>query len=121
MKIKMNKRPILSAAEKAMGDLVHLYGREVTKQITSNKWQWPTQPSPRDIVDLGQLRANQRATKVSALVWLMTWSTNYALYVFLGYITRSGTAIPARNAPKAALEAQDWGQAYAKLYQRYSP
>lgn len=114
----MNTRKIIDAAEYAMKSTVYLIGRECTSQITAEKWAWPVAPTPRDIVDKGQVRASQKIAPVSRFVWSITWSAEHSIYVFLGYITRSGSVMPARNAPRAALEAKDWDKVFSDTYRK---
>lgn len=64
-------------------------GRKFTNEITSAKWNWPTTPSPRDIVDTGQsgLRgsyAPERTTAGGQPAHDHSWNMEYAMAVHEG-------------------------------------
>jgi len=61
-----------------------LLGREFTKQITRRDWDWPVGESPRDIVNLGQLRDSyqmDRERDAGGIYCDHTWPVQHALPV----------------------------------------
>lgn len=68
---------------------------EFTNEISDPKWEWPRQPSPRDIVDTGLLRASQQRTDTpDGVRW--SWGVEYAAQVHEGETLRNGETRPAR-------------------------
>lgn len=67
------------------------------REATLRKWEWPNDPSPRDVVDYGQLRSSITAAPDGTLLeWLHAVNVEYATPVLLGY--RVGTkTFPGRN------------------------
>lgn len=64
-----------------------ILGRAFTREITTNKWKWPTDPSPRDAVDLGQLRDSYNGKpgrEGSDVVFDHAWTAEYAMAVHEG-------------------------------------
>ena len=55
------------ALNEAWDDFSAYLGRRFTKEISDEKWDWPRDPSPRDIVDTGNLRRSLRITRGLAL------------------------------------------------------
>lgn len=66
-----------------------------TSEISDPKWNWPRDPSPRDIVDTGALRASQQRTDLpDGVRW--SWGVNYAAEVHEGATFKNGLQNPAR-------------------------
>lgn len=67
------------------------------REATLRKWDWPNDPSPRDVVDSGRLRSSIFARPDGDLTeWLHAVDVAYAIPVLLGY--RLGTkTYPGRN------------------------
>ncbi len=85
--LKLNDREIVGALTEPFNQANELLGRQFTKEITSNKWSWPTEPSPRDIVDLNQLRDSyegERIHEATGPAYLHTYNTRYAMPVHEG-------------------------------------
>lgn len=84
--VKFNTTELLAGAEAAFKDANMILGREFQKRITSNTWQWPSEPSPRDIVDTGQLRDSYTPTALSKTEHEHAWNTEYAMAVHEGAV-----------------------------------
>ncbi|MEH2102564.1 MAG: hypothetical protein V7K76_22995 [Nostoc sp.] len=84
------------ALDEAFKETVFLLGREFTKSITANIWQWPTAPSPRNIIDRGGLRSCQQISFQGLGQATFAWPVDYSFYVHQGYTMPDGTVIPGR-------------------------
>ena len=75
-----------------------------TEEISAVKWEYPTPPEVRDIVDTGRLRASQQRDEVPGGI-VFTWPVDYAQQVHDGGIsTRTRKPFPGRPWTKAPLE-----------------
>ena len=76
-----------------------------TEEISAVKWNYPTPPQVRDIVDTGRLRASQtRVVNADGSV-TFTWPVEYATQVHEGGVsTETRQPFPARPWTKAPLE-----------------
>ncbi len=75
-----------------------------TEEISSVKWDYPTPPQVRDIVDTGRLRATQTRQDTPEGV-IFTWPVEYAQQVHDGGVsTRNRQPFPGRPWTKAPLE-----------------
>ena len=75
-----------------------------TEEISSVKWDYPTPPQVRDIVDTGRLRATQTRENTPEGV-IFTWPVEYAQQVHDGGVsTRNRQPFPGRPWTKAPLE-----------------
>ena len=75
-----------------------------TEEISSVKWEYPTPPEVRDIVDTGRLRATQTRQDTPEGV-IFTWPVEYAQQVHDGGVsTRNRQPFPGRPWTKAPLE-----------------
>lgn len=99
---KVNVGPITQAVERAFGDANLIFGRNAQKEITDDKWSWPSGESPRDIVDNGGLRQSYVPSPISAREYEHAWTVDYAMAVHEG--VRGGTNFPARPWTEAPLE-----------------
>lgn len=74
--------------------------RRFAREFVRHQWEWPTDPSPRDIDDTGTLRRSQRKTQVSETQYRWSWHTDYALFVHNGVTFKrgplAGRSFPAR-------------------------
>ncbi|MEH2467854.1 hypothetical protein [Nostoc sp.] len=95
------------ALDAAFKEAMFLLGREFTKSITANVWQWPTAPSPRNIVDTGRLRSSQQISFQGVGSATFAWPVDYALYVHQGYTMSDGTVIPGRPWTTQAMSTFD--------------
>lgn len=100
--LDLNDDQVLQAVDGAFTEANELLGRQAQQEITANKWNWPRAPSPRDIVDQGQLR-NSYGGKREGDSYAHTWATEYAAAVLAGYVTRSGSTMPGRDWTKEPL------------------
>ena len=64
----------------------------------------------RNIVDLGDLRDSQKLTKLSPDAFSLTWTSDYAKYVYFGFITSAGNFVPGRPWASVAETNTDWGK-----------
>lgn len=102
-------------------------GMQFTKAITSNIWPWPTDPSPRDIVQQpngGQLRDSYTPDLVSPTVYAHVWATEYAMAVHEGAVIKNGWGkgiqftLPARPWTRHVLSTYNFADNYAKIAKR---
>lgn len=94
------------ALQEAWDDLTAYLARRFTQEIRTPKWGWPRPPSPRDIVDTGNLARSLRVTsqvgnKLSAEFW---WSAPYAPAVHDGAVFKRTDA----NGAPLTLTARPW-------------
>jgi hypothetical protein len=95
------------ALQEAWQDLAVYMGRRFTKEITAEKWGWPRDPSPRDIVDTGNLRRSMRITNglgKKNLETFFEWTAPYAPAVHDGAVFK---ATDAEGNPRT-LTARPW-------------
>lgn len=113
--VKVNPAGVEGAAAKAFKDTAFLLGREFTKSISSNIWEWPYGESPRDIVDQGQLRGSQLLVFLNDFEAEFSWNTDYAFYVHEGYTLGDGSVVPARDWTRHAQENFDIPGTFERL------
>ncbi|MGI8935423.1 MAG: hypothetical protein ACR2FS_15250 [Phormidesmis sp.] len=118
--VSVNTAVVDSAAKRAFKETAFLVGREFTKSISSNIWDWPKGQSPRDVVDNGQLRASQQLVFLSDTRAEFSWNTDYAYYVHEGYTLANGVEMPARDWTRHGLEQIDIPGTMARLAERYT-
>jgi hypothetical protein len=75
-----------------------------TEEISSVKWEYPTPPQVRDIVDTGRLRASQTRVVNADGSITFTWPVEYAGQVHEGGVATTGLRFPGRPWTKAPLE-----------------
>ena len=75
-----------------------------TQEISAVKWEYPTPPQVRDIVDTGRLRASQTRVVNPDGSITFTWPVDYAQQVHEGGVSTTGTRFPGRAWTKAPLE-----------------
>lgn len=111
---------IKAAIPAAMRDLsLHLDAR-FTQEISAVKWDFPTPPKVRDIVDTGRLRASQTRSINPDGSFSFTWPVEYATQVHEGGVGLNGLRFPGRpwtKAPTAELP-QVFGQLLAEAIRR---
>jgi hypothetical protein len=100
---QVNVGPITDAVTKAFGEANLLLGRHAAREITDDKWNWPTNPSPRDIVDQGGLRGSYQPATISPTEYEHAWTVDYAIAVHEGAV-RGGGNLPGRPWTKEPLE-----------------
>ena len=107
-KTKQAQRTVLKTVEQPLND-------QFQAEITAVQWDWPNPTgrkngtivdSPRDIVDLGNLRDSQQIIERtdSSITWQWTGTSNrnYAQYVHDGAVFKDGTSKVARPWTKTA-------------------
>ena len=86
-------REFRKAVPVALNDVADKLNDEFQAQIEQVKWTWPnktkrkngaTVESPRDIVDLGNLRSSQTRENIGPLQVEWTWKTDYSAIVHNG-------------------------------------
>jgi hypothetical protein len=75
-----------------------------TEEISAAKWEYPTPPQVRDIVDTGRLRASQTRVVNADGSITFTWPVEYAGQVHEGGVATTGLRFPGRPWTKAPLE-----------------
>ncbi len=75
-----------------------------TEEISSVKWEYPTPPQVRDIVDTGRLRASQTRVVNADGSITFSWPVEYANQVHEGGVATTGLRFPGRPWTKAPLE-----------------
>ena len=106
----VNVGPITAAVEKAFGDANLVFGRRAQQEITDDKWYWPSQPSPRDIVDQSGLKNSYTPTPIGAREYEHAWTVDYAMAVHEGALfggadgSNPTAGYPGRPWTKAPLE-----------------
>jgi hypothetical protein len=100
------------ATAQAVRELGTWLDARFTEEISSVKWEYPTPPQVRDIVDTGRLRASQTRTVNSDGSVTFTWPVDYAQQVHEGGVSTTGMRFPGRPWTKAPLEgaASKFGQ-----------
>lgn len=91
------------AVAKAMEQLSRQLDARFTAEISAVKWDFPTPPQVRDIVDTGRLRASQTRTVNADGSVTFTWPVEYATEVHEGGVGLNGQRFPGRPWTKAPL------------------
>ena len=93
-----------AATTQATRQLAAWLDTRFTAEISAVKWDYPTPPQVRDIVDTGRLRASQtRVVNPDGSV-TFTWPVEYAAQVHEGGVATTGLRFPGRPWTKAPLE-----------------
>lgn len=107
------------ALDEAWDDFSAYMGRRFTEEITAEKWEWPRDPSPRDIVDTGNLRKSLRIERTpDQLETNFNWTAPYAASVHDGAVFKAtdsegnARSMPARPWTRPVLYDRDKLQAY---------
>jgi hypothetical protein len=91
------------AKNAAMRDLATWLDARFTEEISAVKWEYPTPPQVRDIVDTGRLRASQtRVVNPDGSV-RFTWPVEYGNQVHEGGVSPAGLRYPGRPWTKAPM------------------
>lgn len=119
MKSGMQPRDLLKqypgATQKALTASANRLGRSFTENITKVKWPWKDGEvvtkrkngervtSPRNIVDLGDLKRSQTREQLSPTEIKWTWEVDYSALVHEGAdILKNGSSYPKRPWTKDA-------------------
>lgn len=78
---------------------------QFTAEISAVKWEYPTPPKVRDIVDTGRLRASQTRTVAADGSVIFTWPVDYAAQVHEGGVDTRGRRFPGRPWTKVPMTA----------------
>lgn len=113
--VSIDVSKISDRALAAYRDTMLLLEREFDQAISSNVWEWPNPPSPRDIIDQGLLKGSKTVSQINETTTQFTWSKDYSLYVHEGYTMKNGARYPGRPWTKYALEKFDIDATYQKL------
>lgn len=99
------KEALEAAKAKAVKQLGQWLDTRFTEEISAVKWEYPTPPEVRDIVDTGRLRASQtRVVNADGSVTFI-WPVEYATQVHEGGVsTETDQPFPGRPWTKAPLE-----------------
>lgn len=104
----MARRPLnnqfRAATAKATQQLSTWLDARFTEEISTAKWDYPTPPQVRDIVDTGRLRASQTRVVNSDGSITFTWPVEYAAQVHEGGVSTTNLRFPGRPWTKAPLE-----------------
>lgn len=104
----MARRPLnnqlRAVTAKATKQLASWLDTRFTEEISAAKWDYPTPPQVRDIVDTGRLRASQTRVVNPDGSITFTWPVEYAAQVHEGGVALSGLRFPGRPWTKAPLE-----------------
>lgn len=107
--LDLNDAELVEAFEDAFVESNEALGTQFDREITKAKWYWPSNPTPRDIVDDGILRQSYEATP-GRTVFDHAWNVDYAMAVHEGALfgaTADGPAtggFPGRPWTEAPLE-----------------
>lgn len=116
MELDWSGPQIVAALEQPFKETNELLGRNMQKQITDNKWSWPSSPSPRDIVDTGRLRQSYQPFP-QGLAYEHSYNVEYALAVHEGAMLANGGSLPARPWIRVALREFGFAKVFEKLAQ----
>lgn len=101
-------KPLDQQANEAVAIAVRQLGlwldQRFTEEISAVKWEYPTPPQVRDIVDTGRLRASQTRQEVPGGI-VFTWPVDYAQQVHDGGVSvRTRQPFPGRPWTQAPLQ-----------------
>jgi hypothetical protein len=98
------QRDFNEAVNKALKKTALYLDARFTEEISAVKWDFPSPPQVRDIVDTGRLRASQTREQQSDGSVTFTWPVEYATEVHEGGVGLNGQRFPGRPWTKAPLE-----------------
>lgn len=110
-----NGDEIVEALSEPFHQANEVLGREFAKEITANKWDWPSAPTPRDIVDTGELRRSYAGERASETEHDHSWNVDYAMAVHEGAVFKGGHTLPGRPWVRVTLREVDVADIYARL------
>lgn len=85
-------------------ELAERLDKRFREEISAPKWDYPTPPQLRDIVDSGRLRDSQDYTVSPDGEITFTWSAPYAEQVHEGGVALTGQRFPGRPWTQEVLE-----------------
>lgn len=110
--------------QEAWNDLTAQLARRFTREIRAEQWPWPNEPSPRDIVDTGNLAKSLRISQSiqrGALQSTFQWTAPYSAWVHDGAVYKRTDAngnpmtMTARPWTRPVLYDREWIQRYFAL------
>ncbi len=118
VKVDFNSNELEAKVRQAFASYSQLLEAQFTKEITTKKFNWPTETergrynrkgggrekvrSPRDIIDSGAFRQSQLRTQISPLQYRYSW-IGYGAPIYFGYSTKAGNRMPPRDWIRPAL------------------
>jgi hypothetical protein len=96
-------RVLTDAVNAATERMSAVLDTQFTSEISAVKWDYPTPPQVRDIVDTGRLRASQTRTINPDGSVTFTWPVEYATQVHEGGVGLNGQRFPGRPWTRAPL------------------
>lgn len=102
--IQWNGDRLLDALSEPFQQANETLGNAFQEEITASKWAWPSDPSPRDIVDTGELRRSYAGDRDGKFAHIHSWNVDYALAVHEGARFRNGGSMSGRPWTKEPLE-----------------
>ena len=112
--LDFNTDDLRRAAQEAFRDTALILAGQLTQSISDPAWNWPNEPSPRDIVDTGRLRSSQ-TLEIGNMQAEFAWPVEYAEYVHEGVALSNGTVLPARPWIDRTVERHPPEETFAKL------
>ena len=116
----------LRPLDRAFAGAVKEFAVECQRTFDDDAWSWPattrrrngqTVGSPRNLVDLGELKRSQQPPVVTGRQARLAWAADHAAATFLGAVFRKRQySLPARNLPMYAAKNFDWPAAYARHF-----
>lgn len=101
--VELKEAALVSAFEDAFVEANEALEPQFTREITRAKWYWPSEPSPRDIVDDGILRQSYVATP-GRTQYDHGWTVDYALPVHEGALFGAS----AEGNPTGGFPGRPW-------------
>lgn len=120
-KLNPTSQAQLQAAIDGKLELVALKLAEKCRQVIETErfvQGWTTSDPVRDIVDTGELDNSMQVERVSPLLYRITWSTPYVVYVYMGYTTTRGNRIPGRPWVQWAIDENNWDALLAEIFSK---
>lgn len=115
------RKDIEEAVHAAVAKTGNWLSLQFTAEISAVKWEYPTPPMVRDIVDTGRLRASQTRIDSGDSV-SFNWPVEYAQQVHEGGVALNGMPFPPRPWTRRPLKEMPvkFGQILAEeLRQRF--
>ncbi len=91
------------AKREAVTELSTWLSTRFREEISADKWEFPTPPTVRDVVDTGRLRDSQTSTVSPEGEIRFAWTAPYAPQVHEGGVGLDGQRFPGRPWTRAPL------------------
>ena len=111
-KVKINKRKIDDSVQRAFTDAALIVHRNIVMAISE---PGAFDGFDGDIVDTGNLRANQQLPEIRGNTAIFRNTAEYAIYVYLGYTLRNGKTQQGRPWMLLGVERSGFDVAFAQL------